>query len=158
MNTSDLLRFRFLSLLAVAAIWCDGSSIARADAVKSSEQDLAIPTYLAGDPEPNPMFYFGQGSQGAEGRVYPYPLYDTLTNIKSNKLYRIVYLENEYVRIGILPEVGGRLFEAKFQWAHARDLKPDPEDLPKIETKLKNGLPEETSSQAKAGKKSGDGG
>ena len=52
----------------------------------------------------------------------------------------------------------GRTLEAHFQWAHARDLKPDPEDLPKIEAKLKNGLPEETSSQAKAGKKSGDGG
>ena len=36
--------------------------------------------------------------------------------------------------------------------------KPDPEELPKIEEKLKDGLPEETSSQAKAGKKSGDGG
>ena len=44
----------------------------------------------------------------------------------------------------------GRVLEAKFQWAHARDLKPDPEDLPKIEEKLKNGLPDETSSQAKA--------
>ena len=55
----------------------------------------------------------------------------------------------------------GRTLEAKFQWAHARDLKPDPEDLPKIEAKLKNGLPEETSSQAKAiksEKKNGDGG
>jgi len=52
----------------------------------------------------------------------------------------------------------GRTLEANFQWAHARDLKPDPDDLPQIEEKLKNGLPEETSSQAKAGKKSGDGG
>ena len=52
----------------------------------------------------------------------------------------------------------GRMLEAKFQWAHARDLKPEPEDLPKIEEKLKNGLPDETSSQAKAGKKVGDGG
>ena len=52
----------------------------------------------------------------------------------------------------------GRTLEAHFQWAHARDLKPDPEDLPKIEAKLSNGLPDETSSQAKAGKKSGDGG
>jgi len=52
----------------------------------------------------------------------------------------------------------GRTLEAKFQWAHARDLKPDPEDLPKIEAKLKNGLPDETSSQAKASKKTGDGG
>ena len=52
----------------------------------------------------------------------------------------------------------GRTLEAHFQWAHARDLKPDPEDLPKILAKLQNGLPDETSSQAKAGKKSGDGG
>jgi tetratricopeptide (TPR) repeat protein len=56
----------------------------------------------------------------------------------------------------------GRTLEAHFQWVHARDLKPDPEDLPKIEAKLANGLPDETSSQAKAGekaeKKSGNGG
>jgi tetratricopeptide (TPR) repeat protein len=56
----------------------------------------------------------------------------------------------------------GRTLEARFQWAHARDLKPDPEELPKIEAKLKNGLPDETSSQAKAvdkpEKKSGNGG
>jgi tetratricopeptide (TPR) repeat protein len=52
----------------------------------------------------------------------------------------------------------GRVLEARFQWAHARDLKPDVEELPKIEEKLKEGLPDETSSQAKAGKKSGDGG
>ena len=52
----------------------------------------------------------------------------------------------------------GRTLEARFQWAHARDLKPDPEELPKIEAKLKDGLPDETSSQAKAGKKDGNGG
>jgi Flp pilus assembly protein TadD len=56
----------------------------------------------------------------------------------------------------------GRTLEARFQWAHARDLKPDPEELPKIEAKLKDGLPDETSSQAKAvdkpEKKSGNGG
>lgn len=51
----------------------------------------------------------------------------------------------------------GRELEAKFQWAHARDLKPEPEELPKIEEKLKNGLQAE-SSEAKAAKKTGDGG
>jgi tetratricopeptide (TPR) repeat protein len=79
--------------------------------VKVTEQRIVIPTYIAGQPEPNPMFYFGRNSQGAEGRTYPYPLYDTLTHLKTNQSYRIVYLENEYVRIGILPEIGGRLFE-----------------------------------------------
>ncbi len=52
----------------------------------------------------------------------------------------------------------GRTLEAKFQWAHARDLKPEPEDLPKIEEKLANGLPEETSSQAKVDKDKKPGG
>lgn len=84
---------------------------AAAASVEVRETDLVLPTYVAGDPEPNPMFYFGRASQGAEGRVYPYPLYDTLTDRKEDRTYRIVYLENEYVRIGILPEIGGRIFE-----------------------------------------------
>src|ERR1700761_8499356 len=53
----------------------------------------------------------------------------------------------------------GRTLEAKFQWAHARDLKPEPEDLPKIEAKIKNGLPDEQPSAAAAAndkKKDGD--
>jgi len=46
----------------------------------------------------------------------------------------------------------GRTLEAHFQWSQAIDLKPDPEDLPKIEAKIKNGLPPDTSSAADAGK------
>lgn len=80
--------------------------------VKAYEQPTVIPTYPAGEPEKSPMFYFGRQSQGAEGRIYPYPLYDTLTGKKIDRTYRLVYLENEYVKIGILPEIGGRVFEA----------------------------------------------
>jgi tetratricopeptide (TPR) repeat protein len=46
----------------------------------------------------------------------------------------------------------GRTLEAHFQWSHAKDLNPEPEDLPKIEAKLKDGLPADTSSAADAGK------
>jgi tetratricopeptide (TPR) repeat protein len=52
----------------------------------------------------------------------------------------------------------GRVLEAHFQWAHARDLKPDPDELPKILAKLKDGLQEESTSTAKAGKREGNGG
>jgi tetratricopeptide (TPR) repeat protein len=54
----------------------------------------------------------------------------------------------------------GRTLEAHFQWSHAKDLNPDPEDLPKIEAKLKDGLPDDTSSAADAAKtkKAGSGG
>ncbi|MBP8260591.1 MAG: DUF5107 domain-containing protein, partial [Verrucomicrobia bacterium] len=80
-------------------------------AVQVCEEDVVIPTYRAGEPEKNPMFFFGRVSQGAEGRVYPYPLYDTLTGEKADQRYRMVWLENEYLRIGLLPEIGGRIFE-----------------------------------------------
>jgi tetratricopeptide (TPR) repeat protein len=36
----------------------------------------------------------------------------------------------------------GRKLDATFQWNHARDLNPDPEDLPKILTKIDKGLPD----------------
>jgi tetratricopeptide (TPR) repeat protein len=63
----------------------------------------------------------------------------------------------------------GRTLEAHFQWSHAKDLNPDPEELPKIEAKLKEGLHADTSSSTSAAaadkpadvdkvKKSGDGG
>jgi tetratricopeptide (TPR) repeat protein len=74
------------------------------------ETDEVIPTYGMEAPNPNPMFFFGQGSQGAEGRIYPYPFYDNLTNVKGDKTYHVVYLENEYIKISVLPEIGGRLF------------------------------------------------
>jgi len=52
----------------------------------------------------------------------------------------------------------GRTLEGRFQWAHARDLKPDPEELPKIQAKIDNGLPEEDkASAASADKKKEDG-
>jgi len=51
----------------------------------------------------------------------------------------------------------GRTLEAKFQWQHAKDLKPEAEELPKIDAKLRDGLPEDTSSAASADKKKEDG-
>ena len=104
----------FVSMILLVGMLIAGSQLcAAADSpVTVTEQNIVLPTYAAGAPEANPMFYFGRGSQGAQGRTYPYPLYDTLTHVKSDKSYKIVYLENEYVRIGIMPEIGGRLFEA----------------------------------------------
>ncbi len=39
----------------------------------------------------------------------------------------------------------GRKLEARFQWNHARDLKPEPEELPKILKKIEQGLVEDSS-------------
>ena len=106
----------FLLLLVCLGImpFVTAASLNAADATPVAvwEEDVVIPTYLAGPPDPNPMFYFGRAYQGAEGRVYPYPLYDTLTGKKVDKTYKMVYLENEYIKIGVLPEIGGRIFSA----------------------------------------------
>jgi tetratricopeptide (TPR) repeat protein len=80
--------------------------------VKVWEEQVTIPTYLLGPPDPNPQFYFGGASQGAQHRIYPYPVYDNLTTEKADKTYKMVYLENQYIKIGILPELGGKVFQA----------------------------------------------
>ena len=110
----DTLRSRLLPLLAATALapFIGSLAFAAAAPVTLREADEVIPTYKTGAPDPNPMFYFGRESQGAEGRIYPYPLLDNLTNRRSEQTYHLVYLENEYVRIGIAPELGGRLFSA----------------------------------------------
>src|ERR1039457_7503903 len=101
----------FAGILAIASPALFGA--VPASPVRVWETEITIPTYLAGDPEPNPMFYFGRQSQGAQAPVYPYPMFDTLTGKKADKTYRIVYLENEYLRIGVLPEIGGRIFRSE---------------------------------------------
>lgn len=104
----QLMALLFAANFAFAALPARG---AEENPVKAWETNIVIPTYVIGAPEPNPMFYFGSESQGAQDRIYPYPLYDTLTHKKTDKIYKIVYLENQYIRVGILPEIGGRLFE-----------------------------------------------
>ncbi len=76
-----------------------------------SEQ-LVIPTYEVGSAVKLPMFYDGRGYQGAQGVIYPYPWVDVLSNNKVNTSYKAVYLENDYIKLCVLPELDGRLFSA----------------------------------------------
>ena len=81
-------------------------NLAPADStVKIYEEPLVIPTYEVGKPDPNPRFYTGRTYQGAQGRVYPYPMQDVLTDSRKDKTYKAVYLENEYVKVCVLPEI-----------------------------------------------------
>jgi tetratricopeptide (TPR) repeat protein len=112
MSTRTTLPAGLAGLLASLLLASPAIAAGQGAPVTVKEEKVVIPAYLAGEPEKSPMFYFGRQSQGAEGRIYPYPLYDTLTGKKVEKTYTLVTLENEYVRIGILPEIGGRLFEA----------------------------------------------
>lgn len=72
----------------------------------------AIPTYQVGPAEINPVFFTGRVYQGAEGYIYPYPLFDVLTDSIVDKEYDVLRLANEWVDIAMLPEIGGRIFRA----------------------------------------------
>ena len=80
--------------------------------VKVWEEPLTLPTYRLDPPDSNPMFYTHESYQGAEKRIYPYPFQDGVTGIREQRTYKALYLENDYIRLSILPELGGRLFSA----------------------------------------------
>ena len=77
--------------------------------VKVWEEDIQLPTYGIGKPEKNPMFFENRVYQGSSGVVYPYPVIEKISDTCQNQTYHAVYLENEYVKIMILPELGGRV-------------------------------------------------
>jgi len=74
------------------------------------EEKTVIPTYVIDKGDPNPRFYNGRVYQGAQGRAYPWPMYERLTDTKVDKTYNALYLENEYLKVSLLPELGGRIF------------------------------------------------
>jgi len=80
--------------------------------IKIWEDTLIIPTYLVNPPNPMPRFYDGGTHQGVQRHIYPYPMNDGLTRIKEDRSYHIVCFENEYIELGIMPGMGGRIFYA----------------------------------------------
>lgn len=99
-----------LSLAASAAVLRAGTE--PESGARIWQEEISLPTYLVGPKGKNPRFYFGRAYQGAQGRVYPYAMQERLTQQRVDKTYDAVYLENEYIRISILPEIGGRIFTA----------------------------------------------
>ncbi|MBP3482209.1 MAG: DUF5107 domain-containing protein [Alistipes sp.] len=87
-------------------------SNAQEQSVKVWEDTLELPTYLLAEPETAPIFDCDWSYQRARRAVYPYALNDNMTREKKNVTYKALYLENEYVKLCVLPEIGGRLFYA----------------------------------------------
>lgn len=80
--------------------------------VKMWEEEVIIPTYEIGEADKNPIFSDNRVYQGSSGKVYPYPVIESITDTKIDKAYQAVWLENQYIRVMILPELGGRIQRA----------------------------------------------
>lgn len=77
--------------------------------VKAWKEKVVIPTYEVGTPEKNPIFLEKRVYQGSSGVVYPYPVIESISDEKTDHEYEAVYIENEYIKVMILPELGGRV-------------------------------------------------
>jgi len=73
------------------------------------EEKVSIPTYGIGKPDKNPMFFEKRVYQGSSGKVYPNPVIEKIYDEKEDKEYTGLFLENKYIKIMILPELGGRI-------------------------------------------------
>ena len=77
--------------------------------VKAWREIVTIPTYEIGQPEKNPIFLEKRVYQGSSGVVYPYPVIESISDEKTDKEWMAVFLENEYIKVMVLPELGGRI-------------------------------------------------
>lgn len=73
------------------------------------EEPVIYPTYPAYPPDPNPMFLEKRVYQGSSGSVYPNPFTDRISDERIERSYRGIFLENEYIKVMVLSEIGGRI-------------------------------------------------
>ena len=77
--------------------------------VSVRQEELVIPTYLPAAPDKHPMFLEKRVYQGSSGRVYPLPFTDRIAEIPVDRKWKAVWIENEFIRVVVLPEIGGRI-------------------------------------------------
>jgi tetratricopeptide (TPR) repeat protein len=80
--------------------------------VKAWVEKITLPTYLTGEADKNPMFFEKRIYQGSSGVVYPNPVIEKIYDEKVDKDYKAIFIENKYLKIMILPEIGGRVHMA----------------------------------------------
>lgn len=76
------------------------------------EETVTIPTYKVYPAEKSPLFIENRAYQGSTGKVYPLPVTEKISDEKEDVAYRAVYLENDYLLVMVLPELGGRIQRA----------------------------------------------
>ncbi|HEY7090433.1 MAG TPA: DUF5107 domain-containing protein, partial [Tepidisphaeraceae bacterium] len=79
------------------------------NAARAWEEPVTIPTYGIGPPDRNPMFLEKRVYQGSSGAVYPFPVIDKIVDEKRDQVWQAVFLENQYLKIMFLPQLGGRV-------------------------------------------------
>jgi tetratricopeptide (TPR) repeat protein len=77
--------------------------------VSVRQEELVLPTYLPAAPSRLPMFLEKRVYQGSSGKVYPLPFTDRIAEKAVDRKWQAIWLENEFLRVLLLPEIGGRI-------------------------------------------------
>jgi tetratricopeptide (TPR) repeat protein len=85
------------------------SESSQPEPVRCWPQPVVLPTYPVPGADPNPMFLEKRVYQGSSGKVYPNPFTDRVALEKTDATYNAIFLENEFIQLMILPELGGRI-------------------------------------------------
>ena len=81
----------------------------RGDAVACWAEPLVIDTYMPLAPDSKPAFFEQRVYQGSTGAVFPLPFHERVSQEKKPHAWTAVHLENEWLRVVVLPELGGRI-------------------------------------------------
>ena len=76
------------------------------------EEIVTIPTYAIGTEDQAPVFLEDRCFNGSSGKVYPRSVVRAISEVKADRDYTALYLENEYLKVCVLPELGGRIWSA----------------------------------------------
>ncbi len=82
-------------------------------AVRAWRDSITLPTYQPQAPDKNPMFLEKRVYQGSSGKVYPLPFTDRIAEKPVPRAWDAVHLENEFLYVMILPQLGGRIHIAR---------------------------------------------
>lgn len=90
--------------------------------VRVSRNEVRMDTYGSEPARPHPTF-----PQWSQWNVYPYHFYGNMRKFKSRRVYSMVTLENEYLRVGVAPDVGGRVWDVydKIGKRHVINFNPE---------------------------------
>lgn len=81
----------------------------REHSVAAWSEPVIIDTYPTPDPDRDPLFLEKRVYQGSSGRVYPNPVTDRVSDTPVATSWEAIHLENDYLRVMVLPQIGGRI-------------------------------------------------
>ncbi len=92
-----------LAVISSIAISCGGTR----HPATITEETQTIKTYSFSDPDPVPIL-----ARSRNKAIYPYFRFDGFSSEGRDQIWKVVKLENDFIQVFVLPEVGGKIWGA----------------------------------------------